>query len=173
MSWSTRAAALLFATLLFAFCGLSGPVQAQNVETRFGLGAGGLLSTENGLGLSAHGRLSAPISADLSLALDLGVTGFILGGTDDAVTVFMPQVSAIINLPMRAGRLSYILAGVGAHVPLANPDRTESGPTLHFGYGRVRALQQNSIYWEVDPALLVGPDNVDLLIPVRVGIIFR
>ncbi len=163
--------ALLFAALMLA---AGAPAaQAQESNTRFGLGVGATASTVDGLGLGVRARVSAPLSRDLSLAADVGATGFILGGTEDAVTVLDPQVSAIINLPVRGDQLSYVMAGVGAHVPLANTERSESGPTLHAGYGRVYALQDNSIYWEVNPALLVGDDSVDLLVPVRLGIIFR
>lgn len=171
MTWTSRLSLLvLFAGLLLA---AAPSVQAQESNTRFGLGANALLSTEDGLGLGVRGRVSAPLSDDLSLAADVGVTGFILGGTDDAVTVLDPQLSAIINLPQRHDRLDYVMAGVGAHVPISNPDRSESGPTVHFGYGRVYALQQNSLYWEINPALLVGTDSIDLLIPLRIGIILR
>ncbi|HMB90093.1 MAG TPA: hypothetical protein VKP65_04550, partial [Rhodothermales bacterium] len=84
--------------------------------TRFGIGFNGLISTTDGLGLGIRSRISAPVNADLSFAADLGLTGFILQGRDDASYVFDPQVSAIVTLPGRRDKMPYILGGVGAYV---------------------------------------------------------
>lgn len=170
----TLALAPLFLALLFlASAAAPRAAEAQeDLRPRYGFGLNGLLSTEDGVGIGLRGRVSAPVNADLSVAVGLGLTGFILSGTDDAVSIFDPQVSAIVNLPMRGEQLTYALGGVGAHVPVSNADASEAGPTVHFGLGRVQVLTDTSIFYEINPALLVGGDSVDLLIPVRVGIIF-
>ena len=147
--------------------------QSNDLSPRFGLGMQGLVSTEDGFGPGLRLRASAPINADVSAAVDLGLTGFVLGGADDAIYLFEPQVSAVVNLPPQDGRLPYLLAGIGGHFPLANTDRSESGPVLHIGYGRVQALMDTSLFYEINPGLLIGDESVDLLLPFRIGLIFR
>ena len=166
-------AVLSFLALLIA--GSPGTAQAQDSDLtpRFGLGMQGLISTEDGFGLGLRGRASAPINADVSAAVDLGLTGFVLGGSDDAIYLFEPQLSAVVNLPSQGGRLPYVLAGLGGHYPLSNTERSVSGPVIHVGIGRVQALMDTSLYYEVNPGLVIGDDSVDLLIPVRIGLIFR
>lgn len=165
-------ASLLFALLLGVLAAAPQTLQAQDLSPRYGFGLNGLLSTEDGVGIGLRTRVSAPVNTDFSVAVDLGLTGFILGGTEDAVSLFDPQISAIVNLPMRGNYLTYVLGGVGAHVPVSNPDDSEAGPTVHLGLGRVQTLTDTSIFYEVDPTLLIGGDSVDLLIPVRLGVIF-
>lgn len=160
---------ILSACLLF-LAHLS-PASAQELRPRIGMGVNGMVSTQDGLGIGFRGRVSAPVNADVSIAVDAGFTGFILGGRDQASYVFDPQVGAIVNLPGTTEQLSYLLFGVGAYVPMGETD-SRSGPTLHFGYGRVRVLQETSLFYEINPALIVGERRVDLAIPVRVGIIF-
>lgn len=161
-------------TLCFFAMLTAAPAAAQNLSPRFGIGLGGMLSTEDGFGLSLRGRASAPINADFSAAVDLGVTGFVLGGTEDAVYIFDPQLSAIVTLPSTSGnRLPYLLAGVGAYLPITETDRSISGPTIHAGIGWVQALRETSLFYEIDPALVIGEDSVDLIIPFRIGLIFR
>lgn len=143
-----------------------------DLSPRFGLGAEALLSTEDGFGIGLRGRASAPVNADVSVALDLGLTGFIFGGRDDATYLFNPQLSAVINLPFREGHLPYLLAGLGAHLPFSDDGDSVSGPVIHLGFGRVQSLQDTSVFYEINPGLLIGENNVDLLIPVRIGIIF-
>lgn len=164
-----------FLGLCFLLLGTAGSARAQSgdLTPRFGLGTGALISTEDGFGLSLRGRASAPINADVSAAVDLGVTGFVLGGSNDAVYLFEPQLAAVVNLPPSGETLPYLLAGIGGHFPLANTNRSESGPVLHFGYGRVQALMDTSLFYEVNPGLLIGNDGVDLLLPFRLGLIFR
>jgi hypothetical protein len=144
---------------------------AQEFQPRIGVGLGSMVSTADGIGLGIRGRASAPINADVSFALDVGFIGFILGGRRDASYVFDPQASVIVSIPGAPDRLSYLLFGAGAYVPLGDVD-SRSGPTIHGGYGRVHFLSETSLYWEINPAILIGETRVDLIVPLRVGIIF-
>lgn len=165
---------LPFAIILLALvvCGQARRAAAQELHPRFGLGFNTLLSTADGFGLGFRGRASAPVNADLSLAVDLGFTGFILEGRREASYVFDPQVSTIINLPFRRDRLTYVLFGLGAYVPVGDEDGGQSGPTLHLGVGWVHALSESSLFYEIDPAIIIGEDRVDLAFPIRIGLIF-
>ncbi len=145
---------------------------AQSGGPRFGLGFNTMLSTADALGFGFRGRASAPVNQDLSLAVDLGFTGFVLGGRRDATYVFDPQVSAIITLPPRGDRAPYIIAGMGAYVPLSNEDKSVNGPTIHLGAGWVQLLRETTFFYEVNPAIIVGEDNIHLAIPFRIGVIF-
>lgn len=141
---------------------------------RFGFGFNGMLSTVDGFGLGFRGRIAAPINTDLSAALDLGLTGFILGGRDDATYVFDPQVSMIVTLPFRGNEAPYLLGGVGAYLAFEDEDSDENadgGPTIHLGFGRVQQLNATTIFYEINPALIVGETAVDLVLPFRIGVI--
>ncbi len=144
---------------------------AQDLSPRFGLGFNTVLSTEDGLGLGFRGRASAPVNADLSFAVDAGFVGFILEGRDDATYIFDPQVSAIVTLP-GVTSAPYILGGVGGYLPLNDRDQTNSGPTIHLGIGWVRALNETTLFYEVNPALIIGEEHVDFALPFRIGLIF-
>lgn len=164
----------LFIAVTLCFVGIVAvPRQAysQDLSPRIGLGVNGMVSTADGIGIGFRGRVSAPVNADVSLALDAGFTGFLLGGRRDASYVFDPQFSVIVNLPQQRDQLSYLLFGAGAYVPMGTSS-SSSGPTIHFGYGRVRVLQETSLFYEIDPAIVVAESRVDLIIPVRIGIIF-
>jgi hypothetical protein len=164
---------LVFSTLLLtgSLIQPAADASAQPSSTRFGVGFNGLLSTTDGLGLGIRSRISAPVNADLSFAVDLGLTGFILQGRDDASYVFDPQVSAIVTLPGRPDRTPYILGGVGAYVSFQDGDN-EGGPTLHGGFGYVQALSETTIFYEINPALIIGQESVALALPFRIGVIF-
>ncbi len=146
---------------------------AQDAITpRFGLALNGLISFEDGLGLGLLGRASAPINADLSAAVDLGVTGFILQGRRDATYVVTPALSIIVNLPDYRNRLTYLTAGFGGYLPVNRDDETNGGPTFHLGVGQVMGLRETSLFYEVDPALIVAESKVSLALPFRLGVIF-
>ena len=130
-----------------------------------------MFSTTEGVGLSFRGRASAPVNADLSFAIDLGLTGFVLEGRDEASYVFDPQVSAIITLPgIRTA--PYLLAGVGAFVPIESENTSNSGPVVHFGVGWVRALNETTLFYEINPELVIAKEQVEFAFPIRVGLIF-
>lgn len=161
---------LLVALLCFASVSTA---QAQERTPRFGLGFNAMLSTSEGLGLGFRGRVSAPINADLSVALDLGLTGFVLEGRDDAVYVFDPQVSGILTLPYGQNSAPYLIGGIGAYAAFdQEDDTTDGGPTIHGGVGWVRRLSDTTVYYEVNPALVVGEESVDVVFPLRIGVIF-
>ena len=145
--------------------------RAQLDESRFGLGFNTLLSADNGFGMGFRGRLSTPINADLSFALDAGLTGFILGGRDDATWVLDPQASLIVTLP-GVEKAPYILMGIGAYLDPSDSDDTLTGPTLHVGVGWVKPLRESVLFYELDPALIIGDTKVSPAIPFRIGVIF-
>lgn len=163
---------LLLAVALLALPSRSAP--AQDLSPRFGAGFNAMISTEDGFGIGARFRGSAPVNRDLSIGIDLGITGFIFKGRDDASYVADPQVSAIVTLPNSTSeRLTYFLGGVGAYLPFENGSTNgNAAPTLHFGAGRVRPLTDTSVFYEFNPAIIIGEDSVNLLLPVRVGVIF-
>ncbi|GIV59025.1 MAG: hypothetical protein KatS3mg043_0114 [Rhodothermaceae bacterium] len=162
---------LLTTVVLLACASRPAASMAQPMTPRLGLGFNTMLSTEDGLGLGFIGRASAPVNADLSFALDLGFAGFILEGRDEATYIFNPQVSAIVTLPgVRSA--PYVLGGVGGYIPLNDRRRTVSGPTLHLGIGWVRALHETSLFYELNPALIIGEENVEFALPFRIGLIF-
>ena len=145
-------------------------------DARFGIGLNTVLSVNNGFGIGFRGRVSSPVNADFSLAIGMGFTGFVLQGRDQAVFVFDPQLSGIITLPDRgnftAPALTYLMAGVGAFVPLTESSSEEGGPSIHFGIGRVQSLTESSFYYEINPAFVIGSQKVEFILPFRVGIIF-
>lgn len=163
----------LCAGVLMAVSIGSGEARAQELNPRFGVGANALLSTADGFGLGIRGRASVPVNADLSLAGDLGITAFILSGRQNADYIFDPQVSAIVSLPATRSRLTYVLFGMGGYIPAGGNDPdAASGPTIHGGLGWVIALQESSLFYEINPALIIRDEGVDVAIPFRVGVIF-
>lgn len=170
-SWNMKSLVVAVAFVVLGIAAVPRHAEAQQFNPRIGLGVNGMVSTADGIGIGFRSRVSAPINADVSLALDAGFTGFILGGRRDASYVFDPQFSVIVNLPQQGDQLSYLLFGAGAYVPLGESS-SSSGPTIHFGYGRVRVLQETSLFYEIDPAIIIAENRVDLVIPVRIGIIF-
>ena len=173
----TRRLRLLMLAVLLAAVWMLPPIddaEAQSLRPRFGLGFNTTLTTAEGvLGLGVRGRVSAPVNADLSFAVDLGMTGFILSGREDATYVFDPQVSAIVTLDARQPRTPYLIGGIGAYVPFgddANDD--DGGPTIHGGFGWVQGLENTTLFYEINPALIIGKTAVDLVLPFRIGIIF-
>ncbi len=153
--------------------------QAQSTTMappRFGAAFNGLVSLpDDGIGLGLRGRASIPLNADLSFALDLGATGFVLRGSRNATYVFEPQLSLIVNMPNSKfttdRRFVYLIAGAGAYVPTGDSE-AKGGPTIHGGVGWVVPLNETSVFYEIDPALVIAPDRVGLAIPFRVGLIF-
>lgn len=165
---SAPLAALLLTALLFA----ARPAAAQEGQPRFGIGFNSLVSTADGLGVGFRGRASAPVNQDLSVGVDLGITGFVLGGRRNATYVFDPQLSLIVTIPQRGYEAPYFLGGIGAYLPFADDDDGENGPYLHLGVGRVRLLNETVLFYEVNPALIIAYDQIHLAVPVRVGVIF-
>ena len=157
--------------LLIFSMGSSVSSSAQLTNSRFGLGFNTLLSADNGLGMGFRGRISTPINADLSFGLDAGITGFILGGRGDATWVIDPQVSLIVTLP-GVERAPYFLFGLGAMLDPSDSGDTLTGPTLHGGIGWVKPLRESVLFYELNPALVIGREKVSASIPFRIGVIF-
>ena len=169
LSPSRLAASLATAAVL----SMSLPATAQSVRPRIGLGMGSMLTTGDRLmALGFNVRSSFPYNADLSFAINLGVSGFVLSGREDAAYYLNPQGSAIITLYPSNPRSPYVLAGFGGHIPVGYAREVENGgPTVHAGVGWVVGLQATSLYIEIDPALLIAKDYVDLLLPIRLGLV--
>lgn len=140
--------------------------------TRYGVGVQMLGTTvDNNVGPGIRFRVSAPINQDLSLGFGSSFTGFIFEGRDDAAYAFDPQASLIVTLPGSGQESLYVLGGPGVYLPFGNTDAT-SGPTFHFGIGKVWLLDQSSFFFEFNPGLYVGRETTSLLMPLRVGVIF-
>ena len=167
----TRFSQLLALALLLV---LASPAVGQDLTPRFGIGFQGTLSTEDGFGIGARGRVSTPLNADLSVAGSLGFTGFVLDGTEDAVYLFDPQASLIITFPPTGNRASYLLAGVGGYFTNGGSRDADdvSGPSVHLGLGQVQRLNETSLFYEVEAELILGSERVGLAVPLRIGIIF-
>lgn len=145
-------------------------VLAQFGGMKFGLGFQTLLATDDGLGFGFRTRLSAPVNADLSFALDVGASGFVLSGRDAATFVFDPQLSAIITLP-GVEKAAYFLAGLGGYIPFDEKDAGKGGPTLHAGIGWVQPLRETTLFYEINPTLIIKRSKVGLAFPFRIGVI--
>ena len=160
-----------FVFLLLSFLPLTAHAQLQQ-PPRFGVGFQMMGSTlEENVGPGIRARISAPINRDLSLAFGMAFTGYIFGGQDDATYAFDPQASVIVTMPVAGNEGTYFLGGAGAYIPTGD-GAPDAGPTFHLGVGKVWLLRDSSLYAEFDPALLVGDRATQLLLPVRVGVIF-
>lgn len=147
---------------------------AQELSPRYGVGLHTNVTPGDGFGLGLTGRLSMPINLDLSLALDAAFTGFILKGRNKATYLFHPQLSAIVTLPQRdnANSIPYLLTGFGGYFDLGNDAKTKLGPSIHLGLGWVQALSETTLFYEVNPALIIGETSVEFALPLRIGLIF-
>ena len=144
---------------------------AQDLDPRFGFGFNTMISTADGLGFGFRGRAAAPVSADLSFAIDIGTTGFFLGGFDGSTWIFDPQLSTIVTLD-GITKAPYIIAGIGGYIPVSNDTSNKGGPTLHGGFGYVKQLNETSLFYEVNPAIVIEKSEIELIIPFRIGVIF-
>lgn len=147
------------------------PTPAPVKSPRYGMSINALYSTPQGVGMGIRGRASMPINADISTALDLGFTGFVLEGWRGADYLFEPQISLIITPPPERLRAGYIFLGMGGYLPLAG-NKDTSGPTIHIGLGRAHGFGESAVFYEINPALIIGSEKLGFLLPVRLGIIF-
>lgn len=170
----SRAVTLRFALpcLVAALCFLlPDGVQAQRTGPNLGIGFNTVLSAEQGLGIGFRVRAARAVNSDLSLALCTGLTGFILGGRDDASYLLDPQFSAIVSVGSdRPDEATYLIGGVGGYFPISHS--YEGGPTIHGGMGWVRQLYETRLFYEVNPQLIIGETAVSIAIPFRIGVIF-
>ncbi len=168
MESSSRVSLVLFVFVLLISGGREALGQDDPVKIGFGFDA--VLQPDEGLGLGVRTRFSKPLSWDISAALDLGLSGFILEGRDDASYVFDPQVSLIVTFP-NLDRATYLLGGFGVYAPFGDASNSTGGPTVHIGVGRALPLRESTLYYEVDPALIIQKSKVVVSIPFRIGII--
>ena len=159
--------ACLFALLLLE-ASFPPTATGQDEGTRYGLGISVLVSETDGAGLGLRGRAAFPLNANLSLAGDLGVTGFVFKGRDAAEYAFDPQLSFIVSLP-GFDRAPYVMAGAGAYLSTSD---AEGGPFFHFGVGRAQLVGETSIFYEIDPAIVIEKEEVDFNFSFRFGLIF-
>lgn len=147
------------------------PVQAQE-SPRLGVGLQLTGSTvDSNIGPGVRFRTSVPINQDISFGLGAGLTGFIFQGRDDASYSFDPQASLIVTLPGPKQERFYVFGGAGTYVPFGNTNAV-SGPTVHAGLGKVWLLSESSFFLEFAPTLFVGKETTDIILPVRIGVIF-
>lgn len=158
-----------YLVLLIVAAACSQLTAAQVDDVRIGVGFNTMVSSADGLGIGVRGRASVPINADVSAAADLGITGFVLNGRRNADYILDPQLSAIVMLPTSQSRANYVLFGIGGYLPIGGD--SDGGPTVHAGIGRVHALQESSFFYEINPALVIGREHVDVVIPLRIGVI--
>ena len=149
-------------------------VIAQDLSTRYGLGAGAIINpsnsevSEDDLGLDVRVRISQPVSGALSLAADLGT--FVFTNAEQTEFVLNPQVMVIATLGGDR-RFPYLLAGVGAVLP-AEQDR-DSQLEVHAGYGWAWPFgARMSAFVEVNPLIAFRREGVAIMVPVRGGFIF-
>lgn len=159
-----RALLVLLAALVAAL-----PAVAQTSPARIGAGIDAVIvpvragDVDPGVGLGVRGRVALPINADLSAAASAGLSANLAGNAELTAT---PQVSLIVTL---ADRRKYLLGGFGGFVPLSGGG---GGATIHAGIGTAVPLSETSLYFELNPALVVGSSETTVVIPARVGVIF-
>ena len=159
-------------SVLFALVvGLAPPAHAQQ-QPRFGVGLQMIGSTvDNNIGPGLRFRTSVPVNQDISVGIGAALNGYIFEGRDEAAYSFDPQGSLVVTLPGPGNQRLYVLGGGGAYVPFGETS-AESGPTLHLGIGKVWLLNESSFFLEFNPALFVGKETTDVILPLRLGVIF-
>ena len=164
-----RFALLLLAVLLAS----PPPASAQGATPRFGVGfdlVGALPGQDlvpDGLGLGLRGRVALPVNADLSVAGSLGISANVFEGRAETDYVLNPQASLIVTLPGRSSA-RYVLGGFGGFLPFDGA----GGPSLHAGAGWAVPLNETSIYFELNPSLVVGAEETGVVVAARTGVIF-
>jgi hypothetical protein len=126
-------------------------------------------ATGSAVGLGFRGRVSYPVSYDVSLAAGAGISGGFHKGWEDAPITLTPQASVIVTVPNEPWA-PYFLAGFGGYVPLRSIAR--GGPSVHGGIGWARLLTDASIYVEVNPQLVISETASRIVLPLRAGVIF-
>jgi hypothetical protein len=166
----------LIATLILAAAGVAGgtDVAAQDMATRFGFGGGLVVNPSNrevaddDLGYDLRFRVSQPVSAGASLALDVG--SFLFNEADQTEFVLNPQAMMIVTFGGEK-RFPYVLAGVGAILP-AEQDR-ESQLEIHAGFGWAWPFgSRMSAFVEFNPLVAFRESGIVGMVPARAGLIF-
>ena len=162
-----------FALALALLSGAAGVASAQTVAPRFGVGfdvVGALPGQDllpDGVGVGLRGRVALPVNADLSVAGGLGVSANLFEGRADTDYVLNPQASLIVTLP-GSSSARYVLGGFGGFLPFDGG----GGPSLHAGFGWAIPLNETSIYFELNPSLVVGSEETGVVVVGRTGVIF-
>lgn len=157
----------VFALALVAYA----PAHAQD-QPRFGVGLQMMGTTvDNNVGPGLRFRTSVPLNRDVSFGIGTGLTGYVFKGRDDASYAFDPQASLIVTIPGAGNERLYALGGGGAYVPFGETS-ADSGPTFHVGVGKVWLLNDSSFFFEFDPALFIGKEETNVILPLRIGVIF-
>lgn len=149
-------------------------VSGQEMETRFGFGAGMVLNPSNrevsgdDLGYDFRFRVSQPMTRSLSFAI--GVGSFVFDNGQKTEFVVNPQVLLIATLPGNR-RFPYLMAGVGAVLP-AEQER-QSQIEVHSGFGWAWPFGvRMSAFVETNPGLAIRDEGFAAIIPLRAGLIF-
>ena len=122
-----------------------------------------------GVAVGMRLRTALPVNADLSVAGSLGLAAHLWEGSANARWVLNPQMSLIVTLPSR-GSVRYVFGGFGGYLPLDGD--FPGAPTLHIGVGTAVPLNDTSVFFEINPSLLVGEDETTGVLAARAGVIF-
>ena len=151
---------------------LSAAASAQ-VSPRYGVGFDVIAALPgqdllpDGVAIGLRGRVAVPVNADLSVAGSLGLAANVFEGREDTDYILNPQASLIVTLPGRSSA-RYVLGGFGGFLPFEGA----GGPSLHAGAGWAIPLNETSIYFELNPSLVVGSEETGVVVSARTGVIF-
>ena len=121
----------------------------------------------DGPSVGFRGRVALPVNADLSVAASLGAGAYPFASDSDARYLLNPQTEVIVMLP--GARVRYLMGGFGGYVPVGGGG---GGTSIHAGVGWARPLSETSLFWEVNPALILADDAVLPVLAARAGVIF-
>ena len=96
--------------------------------------------------LALNTRIAFPLNADLSISAGASFVNYVFQGRDGAAYFISPSISLIVTMNTEAPRSPYLVAGLGAYLPLAgDTEKDESGPIVEAGIGWVFGLQATSV----------------------------
>ena len=157
---------------------IAGPASAQRYgSTPPRIGAGfdvqsalyGQDVLPDGPSLGVRIRAALPVNADVSVAASLGLGAHVFEGADDSAYVLNPQTSVIVTIPGGRRSVRYLLGGLGGFLPFSGGG---GGASIHAGIGTAIPLSESSVYFELDPSLVIGSDESVPVIALRTGVIF-
>lgn len=162
------------AVLVFLLGATYADATAQDMDTRFGFGVGGVVNPSNrevspdDFGFDLRFRVSKPVSASTSLALDVG--SFVFTQSEETEFVLNPQAMMIVTFGGE-NRFPYMLGGLGALLP-AEQNR-DSQLEVHAGFGWAWPFgSRMSAFAEFNPLLAFREDGMVGMVAARGGIIF-
>lgn len=150
----------------------AGTLQAQALRGQISLQmAGSTIENSVGPGLHFDGKL--PLVAGLSAVGGAGLSAFILEGRSDGTYSFTPEVGLNYVMPSRSKGATTIFGGGGYHVPFGTgASISQGGPTIHLGTGRIRTLQESTLFVNLSPTLVIRRETTSYLIALRTGVVF-